>query len=238
MSELKLGWYAEYDQKVLSFDWAIDGARGRTEDRTERSYEIRSAPVDPPAVKLDPEEEGGAIPAATPKTQSKEEIKLEMQETDDQQVHLPQPRPEDRHDRKEAKSGDDTTDQGPHQSVNRQRGACVCSGGPFSFLVLLHLSQFLRSLFLVAPRSKANAQASSSKASSFPASTRPRSVSPCHRCRRPTLTRLARLLIYSNDPFAHKPISIERPKKGSTGSGVREKVSAVLRHRLVRGPLD
>lgn len=54
VTELKLAEFAAYEQHALSFDWAIDSARGKIGDRTELDYNITASPAEEPSVKPEP----------------------------------------------------------------------------------------------------------------------------------------------------------------------------------------
>lgn len=55
ITKLKLDDLIARDLKVVSFDWAIDGARGRIGDKTEADYKIRSDSVVKLEVKFEPD---------------------------------------------------------------------------------------------------------------------------------------------------------------------------------------
>ena len=53
VTALKLAQFAAYNQVAVSFDWAIDSARDKIGDRTERDYRIKAAPVVEAGVKVE-----------------------------------------------------------------------------------------------------------------------------------------------------------------------------------------
>ena len=61
MSAGKFATYAQYEQEVVAFDWAIDSVRGRIGDRTVRDYPIKREVVRP-SVKAEARREEAAGP--------------------------------------------------------------------------------------------------------------------------------------------------------------------------------